>query len=38
MKWKEWRALGVLFFFIIQNPPNLGELKIVLQKDFEGLG
>jgi len=28
---KEWRALGGegLVFFIIQNPPNLGELKSI---------
>lgn len=33
VKRKEWRvlggrALGCLFLFIIQNPPNLGKLKI----------
>jgi hypothetical protein len=24
MKWNEWRALGSLFFSIIQNPPIWG--------------
>jgi hypothetical protein len=32
MKWKEWmtlegEGLGGLFFFTIQNSPNLGEFK-----------
>jgi len=33
----EGRTLGVLFFFIIQNPPNLGELKKILEEDFRRL-
>jgi hypothetical protein len=34
----EVRTLKGLFFFIIQNPLNLGNYKIVLEKGFEGLG
>jgi hypothetical protein len=26
----------ILIFFVIQNPPHLGNLKIVLEEVFEG--
>jgi len=33
----EGKALGVSFFFIIQNPPHLGELKICIGGGFWGI-
>lgn len=37
---KEWRALGgeSLVLFMIQNPPNLGELKNCIGRGFWGFG
>jgi len=34
LRGEELRVLGNLFFFIIQNSPNLGELKKCIRGEF----